>query len=87
LLEAKIRQRILGAKLFFFFQNEVLADIFFCLFGGLPFCFRFLTKVSGKGVRSLLFRPSSPLIKSVQIFSNTHRQLEILLLANLNLKV
>ena len=33
-------------------------------------------EAGGKGVRSLPFRPPSPLMKSVRIFSNTHRQLE-----------
>ncbi|MBU1200349.1 hypothetical protein KJ953_02330, partial [Patescibacteria group bacterium] len=30
-------------------------------------------EAGGKGVRSLTFRPPSPLMKSVRIFSNTHR--------------
>ena len=33
-------------------------------------------EAGGKGVRSLPFRLPSPLMKSVRIFSNTHRQLE-----------
>jgi len=31
-------------------------------------------EAGGRGVWSLPFRPPSPLIKSVRIFSNTHRQ-------------
>ena len=33
-------------------------------------------EAGGRGVRSLPFRPPSPLMKSVRIFSNTLRQLE-----------
>jgi len=33
-------------------------------------------EAGGRGVRSLPFRPPSPLMKSVRIFSNTYRQLE-----------
>ena len=33
-------------------------------------------EAGGRGVWSLPFRPPSPLMKSVRIFSNTHRQLE-----------
>ena len=34
-----------------------------------------LLLAGGRGVWSLPFRPPSPLMKSVRIFSNTHRQL------------
>ena len=43
---------------------------------GAGFSLPLLGEAGGRGVWSLPFRPPSPLMKSVRIFSNTHRQLE-----------
>ena len=62
-------------------KNPLLAEIKFE-----PICFQVLWRFAfslpllgeagGKGVGSLPFGPPSPLMKSVRIFSNTHRQLD-----------
>jgi len=62
-------------------KSPLLAKIkfeptFFPVFWQFAFPLPLFGEAGGRGVRSLPFRPPSPLIKSVRIFSNTHRQLE-----------
>ena len=61
-------------------KSPLLAKIkfeptFFQVLWRFAFPLPLLGEAGGRGVRSLPFRPPSPLMKSVRIFSNTHRQL------------
>ena len=72
---ARARQPILGAKLNFLSFKIKFEPTFFPVLWQFAFPLPLFGKRGRKGVRSLPFRPPSPLIKSVRIFSNTHRQL------------
>jgi len=67
--ENKIKKSPLLAKIKF-------EPTFFPVLWRFAFPLPLFGEAGGRGVRSLPFRPPSPLIKSVRIFSNTHRQLE-----------
>ena len=60
-------------------KSPLLAKIkfeptFFQVLWRFAFSLPLLGEAGGRGVRSLPFRPPSPLMKSVRIFSNTYRQ-------------
>jgi len=69
-----IKGKVLKTK-----KSPLLAKIkfeptFFQVLWRFAFPLPLLGEAGGRGVRSLPFRPPSPLMKSVRIFSNTYRQ-------------
>jgi len=68
-------QPILGAKLNFLSFKIKFEPTFFQVLWRFAFSLPLQGEAGGRGVRGE-FRPPSPLMKSVRIFSNTHRQLE-----------